>query len=79
MPTLQIIRAWKDESYRKSLTPEQLAELPDHPAGTIEFDDGAVAAKTNGKKCEVPPGTALCTFWCTAYTACVANGGSTCA
>ena len=63
MSTLQIVRAWKDESYRNSLTQAQRDQLPAHPAGTIEFVRGAVAVKTNGKKC-APTGTALCTFWC---------------
>ena len=29
---IDIERAWKDEEYRKSLTPEQLAQLPPNPA-----------------------------------------------
>src|SRR3972149_678811 len=35
----EIIRAWKDEAFRNSLTEEQLAQLPKHPAGQIEFED----------------------------------------
>jgi len=35
----EIIRAWKDQDFRNSLTPEQLAQLPKHPAGQIEFED----------------------------------------
>jgi mersacidin/lichenicidin family type 2 lantibiotic len=31
-----IIRAWKDEGFRRSLTAEQAAQLPDHPSGGIE-------------------------------------------
>jgi mersacidin/lichenicidin family type 2 lantibiotic len=34
-----IIRAWKDESFRNSLTPEERAALPANPAGLIELDD----------------------------------------
>jgi len=29
----RIIRAWKDPDYRKSLSPEELAVLPENPAG----------------------------------------------
>jgi mersacidin/lichenicidin family type 2 lantibiotic len=36
MMTIDVIRAWKDEDYRRSLTAEQLAQLPAHPAGGIE-------------------------------------------
>ena len=34
-----IIRAWKDEAFRNSLTDEQRAQLPDHPSGAIELSD----------------------------------------
>jgi mersacidin/lichenicidin family type 2 lantibiotic len=35
---MDIIRAWKDEEYRLSLTEEQRALLPDNPAG-MELSD----------------------------------------
>ena len=35
----EIVRAWKDKAYRLSLTPEQRAKLPKHPAGLIELTD----------------------------------------
>ena len=37
MSDLAVIRAWKDPQYRESLTEEQRAQLPAHPAGVIEF------------------------------------------
>ena len=37
MPTIEIVKAWKDEEYRDTLTGEQLAQLPEHPSGIIEF------------------------------------------
>jgi mersacidin/lichenicidin family type 2 lantibiotic len=39
MPTMEIVRAWKDEEYRDTLTAEQLAQLPEHPSGLIEFGE----------------------------------------
>ena len=42
MNKTDIIRAWKDPAYRATLTPEQLACLPDHPAGIIELADEKV-------------------------------------
>jgi len=39
MSELDIIRAWKDRAYRNSLSAEQLAHLPEHPAGAIELTD----------------------------------------
>ena len=37
MPTLETIRAWKDEDYRLSLSDDTLTQLAEHPSGTIEF------------------------------------------
>ncbi|HEX7200167.1 MAG TPA: mersacidin/lichenicidin family type 2 lantibiotic [Dongiaceae bacterium] len=39
MNKIDLIRAWKDPLYRSSLTPEELAALPGHPAGLIELSD----------------------------------------
>lgn len=39
MPTMEIVRAWKDEAYRDTLTTEQRAQLPAHPSGVIEFGE----------------------------------------
>lgn len=36
---LDLIRAWKDEDYRESLSAEQLALLNENPAGLIELTD----------------------------------------
>jgi mersacidin/lichenicidin family type 2 lantibiotic len=37
--TLDTIRAWKYEDYRLSLSEEQRAQLPAHPASAIELTD----------------------------------------
>ena len=34
-----IIRAWKDESFRRGLSADERALLPANPAGLIELDD----------------------------------------
>ena len=34
-----IIRAWKDEDYRISLSDEERAMLPEHPAGVVDLSD----------------------------------------
>lgn len=36
---VNVVRAWKDPEYRKSLTPEQLASLPENPAGNSALTD----------------------------------------
>lgn len=44
MSTPDIIRAWRDEEYRLSLSAEERAALPQHPAGEIELYDEDMAA-----------------------------------
>ena len=34
-----VIRAWKDEAFRNSLSPAELAMLPPNPAGLVELSD----------------------------------------
>ncbi len=34
-----IIRAWKDEEYRNSLSPEERMLLPENPAGAVLLND----------------------------------------
>ncbi len=48
MSTVDIIRAWKDEEYRNSLSKEQRAQLPEHPAGLIELEDAELEAVAGG-------------------------------
>ena len=36
---MNIIRAWKDKEYRRSLSDEELSLLPDNPAGPMELSD----------------------------------------
>lgn len=37
MPVSEIIRAWRDEEFRSSLSASEISALPDHPSGTIEL------------------------------------------
>ena len=45
---IDIERAWKDEAYRNSLTPEQLAQLPPNPAGEDELTEGELDDVSGG-------------------------------
>ncbi len=55
-----IIRAWKDASFRASLSDAQRAALPAHPAGFIELDDAQLEGVAGAR----PPYTvnASCSF-----------------
>ena len=52
MSTDKIIRAWEDPEYRKSLSADELAAMPEHPAGGIELSDvelnGVLGAAQSG-------------------------------
>ena len=36
---VDVIRAWRDEKYYRSLNAEQRQALPDHPAGLMDLSD----------------------------------------
>ena len=36
---IDVVRAWKDEAYRASLSSEEQAMLPANPAGELELSD----------------------------------------
>jgi mersacidin/lichenicidin family type 2 lantibiotic len=50
---IDIIRAWKDEEYRNSLSEEQRAQLPENPAGMVELADEEMEIMAGGgsKRC----------------------------
>jgi mersacidin/lichenicidin family type 2 lantibiotic len=43
-----IIRAWKDEEYRNSLSEADQAQLPEHPSGLTELTDTETNAVKGG-------------------------------
>ncbi len=65
MSKQQIIRAWKDQAYRRSLTEAQRAALPAHPAGRVELD-----ALTAAEMAEVDGGYSIQTAGCTREVLC---------
>ena len=56
---IDIERAWKDEEYRNSLTPEQLARIPTNPAGEAELNEAELDEVTGGGTVTLKP-TAQC-------------------
>jgi mersacidin/lichenicidin family type 2 lantibiotic len=49
MSTEQIIRAWKDEDFRHSLSDAERALLPEHPAGLIDLTAAELDAVLGGR------------------------------
>ena len=44
MHKTDVVRAWKDPLYRNSLSPDELAQLPENPAGAIELSEDRLKA-----------------------------------
>ncbi len=57
MSQKDIIRAWKDEEYRNSLSDAERAALPVHPAGLVEIRDEDIEGVAGGTV------TTNCTQW----------------
>ena len=51
MSIKNIIRAWKDEDYRLSLSEAERALLPEHPAGLIELSGAEMDGVDGGCCC----------------------------
>lgn len=52
MKKIDVVRAWRDEEYRNSLSPEERANLPENPAGVAVVEDSVLASITGG--CGIP-------------------------
>ena len=46
---IDIVRAWKDEAYRQSLSEEERLALPESPVGEIELTDADLEAVYGGQ------------------------------
>ena len=63
MSKIDVVRAWKDPSYRGGLTAEEIARVPSHPAGLVELTD------TQLKEASGLAGVIVTTFrTCTEFT-----------
>jgi mersacidin/lichenicidin family type 2 lantibiotic len=60
MRNIDIIRAWRDEEYRLSLTEAERASLPEHPAGLIELKDEQMGSVLGGSGHSCPTHNIFC-------------------
>jgi mersacidin/lichenicidin family type 2 lantibiotic len=51
MSTRNIIRAWKDEEYRQSLSATEKESMPPNPAGLIELSDAQLGHIRRNRNC----------------------------
>jgi mersacidin/lichenicidin family type 2 lantibiotic len=45
---IDVVRAWRDEEYRNSLTEEERADLPENPAGVAVVSDSVLRSLSGG-------------------------------
>ncbi len=57
---IDIVRAWKDEEYRNSLSSEEQAMLPANPAGSLELSDAELESVHGAKGGDVNTNALLC-------------------
>ncbi|MBW4577389.1 MAG: mersacidin/lichenicidin family type 2 lantibiotic [Aphanothece sp. CMT-3BRIN-NPC111] len=64
-----IIRAWKDAEFRNSLSAEELASLPENPAGVIELTDAEMKSVTGAAPPYTSPAACQGTtnYYCTSF------------
>jgi mersacidin/lichenicidin family type 2 lantibiotic len=48
MKNNHVVRAWKDQEYRQSLSAAERANLPAHPSGRIELTDADLGGASGG-------------------------------
>jgi mersacidin/lichenicidin family type 2 lantibiotic len=65
MSRVDVIRAWRDPQYRRSLSAGQLAALPRSPVGAVAVDESVLKA-ASGAEGECSLGTTA--WFCTLYT-----------
>ena len=68
MTIQDIIRAWKESSYRESLTDEQRALLPGNPIGEVLSQEDLFAISGGLAPVETPCETAGGGIWCSLET-----------
>lgn len=73
---MNIIRAWKDEEYRMSLSEEECSLLPDNPAGLMELSNTELenivggAGSGGGGQTQYNTGIGVCVNLCIVTVLC---------
>ena len=77
---IDIVRAWKDEAYRQSLSEEERLALPENPVGEIELTDADLEAVYGGATaaigCSAVCGTVVCNS--VACNSAICHSGAVC-
>jgi mersacidin/lichenicidin family type 2 lantibiotic len=70
MSNIDVVRAWKDEQYRMSLSETERANLPQNPAGVVELTEGDLEGVVGGAADVSVTRTSCCTYSTTATACC---------
>ncbi|MFL5357486.1 mersacidin/lichenicidin family type 2 lantibiotic, partial [Archangium sp.] len=62
MSNIDVVRAWKDEQYRMSLSETERASLPMNPAGMVELTDADLEGVAGGSTDISVARTSCCTY-----------------
>jgi mersacidin/lichenicidin family type 2 lantibiotic len=73
MSQVNVVRAWKDEEYRQSLTEAERAALPENPAGLLDLAEPDLQQSEGGFIVGPRPTVFLCTFNGCLHTLLVVN------
>jgi mersacidin/lichenicidin family type 2 lantibiotic len=57
---IDIIRAWKDEEYRMSLSDAERSLIPDNPAGSMELSDDELESIVGGARTGIVACSGIC-------------------
>ena len=72
--TLDIVRAWTDEDYRRTLDPDELAQLPAHPSGDLASIDNDIQVISGNDPKAIEFFTHDCSGGCSDTTYCLSSG-----
>lgn len=63
MSKVDVVRAWKDPQYRRSLSSDQLAQLPGSPAGQVQLSTQALRDASGAGETFVQTTAWFCTLY----------------
>lgn len=70
MSNLEVVRAWKDTTYRMGLSPAELAMLPEHPSGSVELTGMKLYAEGRDPSTYDDTIDPYCSMLCMTYDPC---------
>jgi mersacidin/lichenicidin family type 2 lantibiotic len=73
-----IARAWVDQAFRSTLSPEELAAMPDHPAGVVNLGEDELTQTVGGVSANWYDGCRSMMSCSALFSDCGSGGGNYC-